>query len=193
MSYFSFRFLVRFSRRFPALGTGQMQAVAFSSSVVAVCFLAGSCAFIRPKETPLAVPEKQLVQRVKLDSPDWMGWAMCAVQHRAQCENLNVPKTARDDQEIRDFQKFFELLVAPDHRKYVVFRTNVEALNFVEEKDWVVDAEEERADSPPGRIAYKIHDCWIVLYSTNENGLYTKDSEKAIIRYLSVFCARERS
>jgi hypothetical protein len=198
MSYFSFPFLVRFSRRFPALGTGQMPAVAFSSTVLAICFLAGSCA----SRAPLAVPEKQLVQRVNLGSPDWLEWAMCAVQYRAHCENLHVPKTTRSDQELNDFRKFFGLLTDPscrkdaadpNCRKYVDFRRKVKDLNFVEEKDWVVDAEEERADSPPGRIAYKIHDCWIVLYSTNENGLYTKDSERAIIRYLSVFCARETS
>ncbi|MBI3801428.1 MAG: hypothetical protein HY268_31200 [Deltaproteobacteria bacterium] len=137
------------------------------------------------------MPEKQLVQRVELDSSPWMEWAMCAVQHRAHCENLNVLKPRRSDQEMSDFRKFFELLADPNHRKYVVFRKDVEDLNFVEEKDLVVDAEEEKADSPPGRIAYRIHDCWIVLYSTNENGLYTKDSERATIRRLSVFCDRE--
>jgi hypothetical protein len=107
---------------------------------------------------------------------------------------LSTPKTDRSEQEIKDFWQFLDLLADPTRRNFEAFQQGLAASGLVNEtKSWVVDAKAEKPDSPPGRIAVRVHDCWMVLYSTDEMGLYTKDPKRAIIRRLAVFCQREEA
>jgi hypothetical protein len=167
---------LRFRARYYALG------VFVLLSCVAACAM-----------RPLAVPEKMRVQRIALEDPQWQEWARCAVRARRYCRTLEEPKTLRSEAEMQDFERFFALLVDPARRRFRTFQEAIAGVEFIKEREGqVVDATQDRPGSPPGRSAYRVQDCWIVLYATNAQGGYTTDETQAIIGQMAIFCSQEK-
>lgn len=152
---------------------------------VLALFLA-ACASI-----PLAVPEKNLAARFDLKKgTSWQERALCTLRLRKPC--IPGDETDRPKEKEENFKKFLALLKDSTTRPFREFRETANGFSFIEEtKEKIVDAVEEKPDSPPGRIAYKIHDCWFVVYSRDEKGLYTKDENRALLSSLTIFCDRE--
>ena len=152
-----------------------------------VCFL---CAC---SPVSLAVPERSRAARIDLKEAGWQESALCAFRARKPC-GPGADETYRPVAEVDNAKKFLGVIQDSAGKSFRHFREEVGRLSFIKETTGdIVDALEAKPDSPPGRIAYDIHDCWFVVYSRDKNGGTTKDEETALVTRLTIFCKRERS
>jgi hypothetical protein len=146
----------------------------------------------------LAVPERSLAARFDVKTAGWQESALCAFRLRKPCVSTD-DETNRAAKEIEDAKKFLQVIEHSAGKPFRDFREEIGRFSFIEEtkgeisKGGIIDAKEEKPDSPPGRIAYKIHDCWFVVYSRDKAGLVATDEARALVSRLTIFCKRELS
>jgi len=161
-------------------------------ALFALAFFLPACSTI--PLAPLAVPEKSLAARFDLrKETGWQEWALCAFYLRTPSVVLDCDETKRTRQEKNDIKEFFKILQDFSGKPFRGFREKLTGLPFIQETQEknIVDAMEKKPSSSPGRVAYRIHDCWFVVYSKDEKGNYTVDDNKAVVTSLTIFCDPE--
>ena len=156
-------------------------------------FFALACLMGACSPVSLAVPERSRAARFDLKKAGWQESALCTFSLRKPCVSSDE-QTNRPVEEVDNAKTFLGVIGDSAGKPFRAFQDGVRRLFFIKEtKGEVIDALEEKPDSSPGRVAYVIHGCWFVVYSKDKQDLYTKDPDRALVSWLTIFCKREKT